>query len=99
MVNSYYYWNDGSKNLIKSCNKNITHSVTFTSLIRDHDEVNKITIPWGPDCSFRWALHAEEKYKLILQHKKGETKLPFFEPDLSNYRKLVNKLKTYLVFL
>jgi len=100
MLNTYTpFLNTNASNLVKTCNKNITHKISFTSLLRDHDEVNRITIPWGPYCAFKWAFYAEDNYKLLFSHKFGNTKLPFFEPDLSNYKKLINKLNTYLVFL
>ncbi len=33
-----------------------------------------------------------------LKEDKLVTTLPFFYPDLTDYKKLVNKIKTYLVF-
>lgn len=64
----------------------------------NHDEVNSITIPWSKNRQFKWNLLAQGLYKFTFEDKKEITVLPFFQPDLTNYPKLINKLKTCLVF-
>ena len=39
-----------------------------------------------------------DKNELFIRSSAGDSLIPYFEPDFSNYGKLINKLKTYTLF-
>jgi hypothetical protein len=98
LLNEYIDPMAGSTYIRKICDKNITHNITFVSFNNQHDLVSYFYINYKSS-RFEWSYKSKELcfyYPFILSKK--ETLLPWFEPDLSNYNKLINKVKTYLTF-
>lgn len=65
----------------------------------EHDEIYSITIllSHNPKVEVTWHILSEE----LIVKKDTEIlgmRLPYFEPDFSNYPKLLDKLRTYMVF-
>ena len=92
----------GKGGLVKTCFTNPSHHVKLTS--RDIDnEIVHIEILIGTESPV-WALwdFVDKTVKIckkaLLTSKKDYTELPWFEPDISNYPKLVDKIKTYILF-
>jgi hypothetical protein len=87
--------------LIKKCHQ-INHHIKY-EINLEHNIVCFCEIIIG-NKSFVW--YPELKFIGKLQHQKimvyqegaGLLKLPYFEPEFSNYPALLNKLKTYMVF-
>jgi len=98
MLNSFPPAEDLSNKVTKSCTLRLNHKIT---LIADGDEVSQLSIDLGNglEAIFLFLLN-----KIWVQPTRSNsanidyTILPFFEPDLSNYKKLVEKVKTYLIF-
>ncbi len=95
MLNTFPPAEDLSDRVTKQCNKRLSHSLTITC---DGDVVASISIRL--DSAGRreanWYFYINELW--IADGGKDAVALPFFEPNLSNYKKLVDKVKTYLVF-
>lgn len=98
LLNEYITYHDGSQ-LSKSCIKKIDHHLVFHSYLRDHDRVLQIwsrlrnqtlKIIWTPDTS-QLEYSSSSNYDKLYN-------LPYFEPDFSNYKKLIEKIKLYLTF-
>lgn len=80
----------------KKCNKYIDHQIILSATI-ESDEIYRITILLSsiPKIEASWYL---ETQRLLIMKEGSNIFLPFFDPDLSNFKKLVDKVKTYLVF-
>ena len=100
----------GAAVIIKSCRKNISHSMVFVADI-DTSELLEIELQMSavPEVQAEWdfkdqSLTIITNDSVPLPLPPGGTcppkkaRLPFFQPDLSDCRKLIDKLKTYLVF-
>lgn len=97
MKNRFYY-HAKSETLEKECHE-ITHHIKYTvdpnkNIILDVKlRVWKKDFIWIPPCEKK----IDSKF-VIIQGTSGEI-LPYFEPNFSNYSALLNKLKTYMLFL
>lgn len=85
----------------KSCVK-VSHNIYYIS-IKDTEEVGHIGIHFDEKISVHWFPNQSDGSQAlqIIKHGFGSQDslyLPYFEPDFSNYKKLVEKIKTYLVF-
>lgn len=83
---------------VQSCNKNPSHSIQTVAAA---DEIISINIAIDLTWNVRAVWHLDSKTLEIIHFNLGlaSTKLPFFEPDLTNYDGLISKVKTYLTFL
>jgi hypothetical protein len=95
MMNSYKLLVDGTEQLILKCN-GISHMIRFYSSTHDHDEVtwvsllaNNKVIDWEPSIKRLGVSDVKDENEIVI---------PYFEPDFSDYKKLLSKIKTYLVF-
>lgn|SRR5277367_234583 len=86
----------------KSCTKRLNHRIIIISY-HDHNnndvDTIKIRISNDPQIWVTWDFLFKDVY--IESAEFPETiglSIPFFKPDLSDYRKLVDKVKTYIVF-
>jgi hypothetical protein len=82
----------------KYCNRRTDHAI---AMIVEDDEVTSLSIGISHKTQLQatWIFNMREIWVIDLSDKdKIITTIPYFEPDLSKYRKLVNKIKTYLVF-
>lgn len=98
MVNTFPPAEDLSERVTKSCTRRLSHKIT---ILADGDEVSQMSIDLGNGLE---AIFMFLMDKIWIQPSFGSKKktdfviLPFFEPDLSDYKKLVDKVRTYLVF-
>lgn len=93
LLNSFGIAPEG-KSLWKSCNKRLNHNIEFFLQSEVDNRVGRFTIILGK-LRVSWWL-SEQRLQIIKDGKVED--LPFFEPDLSDYGKLINKLRTYLTF-
>jgi hypothetical protein len=87
----------------KSCTKRLGHKFAAYYNI-DDSELSGICIQIVGNTEAHWDfknnLLSVNKNAKTLKDRLESTKLiPYFEPDLSNYKKLVSKMKTYILFL
>lgn len=101
MLTEHYTLLNEKENYRKSCTQ-INHDIYYISL-PDRDEVEHFGIYVSKQVSVYWFPNLSTSQ--IVMVTKGKDKkadkslyLPYFEPDFSNYKKLVEKIKTYLVF-
>lgn len=85
-------------NIFKTCEKMLNHKLDYHYILRDGvyklqsikllDRISGTEYGWHP------------YFKDVLINKKDQMpiSLPYFEPDFSNYQKLLNKLKLYITF-
>lgn len=98
MLNTFPPAEDLNNRVTKSCTSRLNHKIV---VLVDGDEVNQMSIDLGNGLEAIWLFLMG---KIWIQPTKGSKRednfviLPFFEPDLTNYNKLVDKVKTYLVF-
>ena len=100
MLNTFPPAEDLTTRVTKSCTRRLDHKIT---MIADGDEVSQMSIDLGNDLEAIWLflmnkIWVQPRYNNGSKSKKNFVILPMFEPDLSNYKKLVDKVKTYLVF-
>lgn len=91
---------DNSSVVTKKCYKYPSHWIRLTSCDVDN-EIYKIQILVSNEplvyatwhfLSKELRIHGRELTRLV------GTPLPWFEPDINDYRKLVEKMRTYIVF-
>jgi len=98
MLNTFPPAEDMDNRVTKSCTRRIDHKIT---MIADGDEVSQMSLDLGNDQEAVWLFTLNAVWiqaRLHSKNPKNTVVLPFFEPDLSDYKKLVDKVKTYLVF-
>jgi|SRR5208283_2695592 len=82
--------------LEKKCDKKLNHKITFHTYTNNDDYISFIRIPLSGDTSVYWYFGS---YTVeIITNGKLDLILPWFEPDLSNFTNLIDKVKTYLLF-
>jgi hypothetical protein len=92
-------YDDDDTILIKVCKKRISHEISYFADVPT-DTVYKVTIRIGgvPVKYVTWVFTKKELFLMARTGRSNITYLPYFEPDLTNYNKLVDKVKTYLLF-
>lgn len=85
--------------LIKVCKRRINHEISYFADVPT-DEVYKVQIRVGgtPIRYVTWVFTKKELFVMDITGKSNLTHLPYFEPDLTSYSKLVDKIKTYILF-
>lgn len=86
----------------RSCMKRLDHKFT-TTIDSKRDEIVTMGIEISPQGMVRFQWNFKNKTAFVAkgppeQAKETAVYLPYFEPDLSDYWKLVNKLRTYITF-
>lgn len=83
--------------LTKYCTNKLNHKIT---MLVSGDEVTQVSIDLGNglEAIFMLLLNKIWIQPTKASKKEGFQVLPGFEPDLSNYKKVVDKVKLYLVF-
>ncbi len=95
MLNIFPPAEDHHNKVTKYCNRRIDHSVTV--LVED-EEVSQMAIDIGNGLQAVWLFILKAVWIQGTKKDQQVVILPFFEPDVSNYKRLVEKVKTYLVF-
>ncbi len=78
----------------------------FSQVIVDSNKLDtfSITLSLNPLIRVAWLLSTKEVFiakgdlNYIMNHN-SNVNIPYIEPDFSNYEKLLNKIKTYSLFL
>lgn len=82
----------------KSCNRHLNH--TFSIIFDINSEMTistHISLPVQKSFIIYSWYFADQK--LQLNNDSSNNSLPWFEPDFKDWNKLINKLKTYTLFL
>lgn len=98
MLNTFPPAEDLNDRVTKSCTRRIDHKIT---MIVEGNEVTQMSIDLGNNLEAIWLFLARQIWIQPIRGSKLDknfTLLPIFEPDLSNYKQLVEKVKTYLIF-
>ena len=95
MLNVFPPAEELSDRVHKHCDKRLNHAIVITC---NGNEVEALTIELNKNTQLEavWYFYVKELW--ITDKDKPVITLPWFEPNLSDYKKLVNKIKTYLVF-
>ncbi len=83
--------------LIKKCNKRLSHKIMFISHIADYNVVTGLEIQFAKTKAM-WVWLPDETLLNFWVEGTSHLNIPVFEPDLSNFAKLTNKIKTYILF-
>lgn len=91
---------NGLERLTKTCKSKLNHILEFKAYDNSHDIVQSVIARFN-DLTAIWMWNNNVNNTIWLHNKGkiGHTKIPFFEPDFSDYQKLIQKLKTYQTFL
>ncbi len=87
--------------LIKTCDKRIDHKfVCYSHKNTGYDIVHKATLLIDSTSRIEacWWFYPKEFAIYNLNDLKKVQWMPWFEPDFSNYKKLMEKVKTYILF-
>lgn len=85
---------------VKYCNLRPSHHIRLSSRFDSDDEVFEIIlrISIEPVTYIKWLFASESVRVEIPGIGAKPLRLPWFDPDLSDYNKLMEKIKTYLLF-
>lgn len=84
--------------ITKHCSRRVTHNL---AMICDGDDVLSVSIGINStnQLQARWLFNLKEVWIWEGQSSMPpDLRIPWFEPDFSDYKKLLNKIKTYVVF-
>lgn len=99
LINEFILFSGGHDRLNKSCRKKINHNITFSSMISNNNLIDHVYIDCINKSRFTWHLHTKKLlFKSYMNNGRKDLYLPYFDPHFSNFNKLMDKLKTYLVF-
>ncbi len=84
--------------LHKSCRSRLDHKFACTSNDEPYDTMYSMGIEIDTQNLIRVNWMFERKEMFVCRDEDDVHSLPYFEPDLSDYRKLVDKLRTYVMF-
>lgn len=90
------YTGKHEQHMHKMCARRPNHNILFRANNPEHNTVHYLSTRIRVDLKAFW--YPDEQNLLIDSPKLPALKLPYFEPDLSDYSKLIDKLKTYLLF-
>jgi hypothetical protein len=98
---TFYETIDGCEYCEKECRRHLDHSIWMRSQKRNLNliYVLELMIKHNPYIYCYWNM-SDSLCRIIRHVPIGAIplELPYFEPDLSNYDKLVQKMQTYLIF-
>lgn len=94
LLNEAVTTRDGKEVWYKKC-ISISHGITC--VVDDNDEISTIIIVIDVNSHViaNWRMDNET---LCVVKGKSVTNIPFFEPDFTDYDKILQKLKTYITF-
>lgn len=97
MLNIFPPAEDLSDKLTKTCNRRLNHKIAMDV---SGDNVNSLSIDLGSGLEAVWLFYPDKQVLWVVKALKGShvLHLPWVEPNLAQYSKLVNKLRTYVVF-
>lgn len=85
--------------LEKTCDKKLDHIFFCASKKADEDEVYVVSATTREKNSFMalWVV-PEKKLHVARASAANRTIIPYFEPDFTNFKKLYDKLRMYILF-
>lgn len=95
LLNDYRELPSKYTRLTKSCSKRLDHHIEWEALDNSHEYINKITVFLEKNTDIIWYVYSKQ---IVLNNPRGEIRLPYFDPDLSDMRNIRAKIKTYVVF-
>lgn len=98
LVNEYIPGPQGTSHWRKSCTHIPNHSITIYTDPGNDDEIGTLFIRVKIGLLISWNFTKKECKLLKSLEPLSDLNLPFFEPDLSNYTKLIEKIKIYILF-
>lgn len=105
LLNEFVPTKNGKEFLKKSCAKKIGHIFSIRSKIEDHQQAEAIfvTVDMGQLTTAVWNVLNKElfitPYRMDQKYSINKIyKLPYIDPDLSDYNRLVARIKTYILF-
>lgn len=84
-----------NESFLKKAHWAVNHFIAIESEIKNHDKVYCCYLTVNRQ-DFIWNFN---KKILEVYYRGTYSALPYFNPDFSNYPKLIHKLKTYITFL
>ena len=92
------YKNNKKKEFYKKSCTQINHDICY--VICPDDTVDRVSIYVNRQISVYWFTPPNEQTVVVTKGSKIDNSLylPYFEPDFSNYKQLIEKIKTYIVF-
>ncbi len=82
----------------KSCIHVPSHSISMWTVPGNDDELHRITIRVKDGLLISWDLKKQKCWLSKTMDLEWSQELPFWEPDLSDYQKLITKIKIYILF-
>lgn len=82
----------------KSCYWMPNHKIIIHTIPGNDDAVHRITIRVREGLMISWDLKEQTCWLSKSMDLEWNQMLPFFEPDLSDYKKLMNRIKIYILF-
>lgn len=85
--------------LIKYCTSKLNHKFHCDVLMDDYQDTVRSISLWNEPENLGILWYPEKKSCEVWNTKSpANTPLPYFEPDFSDYRKLISKIKIYILF-
>lgn len=95
MINEFIVGKDRKESLRKLCSLRLSHQLIFTSVNNDYDLVDSLIF-----INVEFLVNFISGNSILIKnyvHKKTIV-IPYFEPDFSNIKKMLNKIKLYSTF-
>ena len=90
------------QNPTKHCSLKIDHKISFI-LSKDSETVKSLSLSLDINrkTQVSWMFDTKEIWIIDVSPdtEKGIVTIPWFDPDFSDYKKLINKIKTYVLFV
>jgi hypothetical protein len=96
LLNEFVTTVEGGYFINKTCNKKLDHKITIRACTKNDDYVDFIFMPYTKNANVIWYMGPGH---LIINSSDGtDLQLPFFVPNLSNYKNLIEKIQIYVLF-
>lgn len=103
LLSSWVLLRSGDYAWQKSCLPRLDHDVICVTRSNDDDELQTLILTINTDSQLKAIWNFVNKTLIVTKGtvkkavKEGQ-RIPYFEPDLSDYKKVVEKIKTYITF-
>ncbi len=94
-----YFGSDpyGAAFIQKSCDKRLSHKL-FIVVVEEQVHSINVPLPYKLGWQATWLLKSQELWIVHPEDNGSPVILPYFEPDLTDFPKLLQKIQTYMVF-
>lgn len=95
LLNEYTY----HRNSVVECKKTCINTDHYLSFVENNDIIKyfALTLEFKRQISINWDFIYQHTF-VYDASRASQLQIPFFEPDLKDYNKLIKKCKTYLTF-